>query len=539
MVTVIVGGVAGGMSAATRLRRLDEAAHIIVLERGEHVSFANCGLPYFAGGVIENREDLLLQTPESLKSRFNLDVRTRHEVVEIDPSSNTLKVKKISNGQFESIQYDNLILSLGAAPFIPPMEGHENLLTLRNVADVDVLVQKIHQAKKSDGKAIVVGAGFIGIEISENLTLQGLQVTLIELAPQVMPPIDKDMASYVTEELRAHGVEVMLSASVVSATKNSVTLSNGKILDADLIFASIGVRPEISLAKAAGIEIGTRGGVVVNSAMKTSIENIYAVGDMVEKFDVLSGEPSLVALANLANKQGRRAADAICGIPQNEKTNTALATAVVKAFDRTIAMTGASAKSLERQNREFTSIHTHPNDHAGYFPGAEQMHLVMHIDPITGEIFGAQGVGGHDVARRIDVLATAISGGLSAVDLIDLELAYAPQYGSAKDPVNMLGYIADGIINNKDLVVTPHDLDDQILVDVRTREEFEEGSIPGAINIDIDDLRQQHFELDKNKHIVVFCQVGQRGHSASRLLTQLGYSVSNLDGGYLTWKALQ
>ena len=226
MVTVIVGGVAGGMSAATRLRRLDEAAHIIVLERGEHVSFANCGLPYFAGGVIENREDLLLQTPESLKSRFNLDVRTRHEVVEIDPSSNTLKVKKISNGQFESIQYDNLILSLGAAPFIPPMEGHENLLTLRNVADVDVLVQKIHQAKKSDGKAIVVGAGFIGIEISENLSLQGLQVTLIELAPQVMPPIDKDMASYVTEELRAHGVEVMLSASVVSATKNSVTLSN-------------------------------------------------------------------------------------------------------------------------------------------------------------------------------------------------------------------------------------------------------------------------------------------------------------------------
>lgn len=532
MKTVIVGGVAGGMSAATRLRRLDESAEIIVLERGEYVSFANCGLPYYAGGVIEKRDDLLLQTPETLRARFNLDVRVNHEVIKILPDKNKVEVRNRKTEEVDFIEFDNLVLSMGAAPFFPPMQGAQYLTTLRNVSDVDHLKEKIARAKLGDGHAIVIGAGFIGLEVAENLRQQELDVTLIELAPQVLPPLDEDMSRFVLEELREHKVNVRLGVSVVSATKNSVTLSSGEEIKADLLFASIGVRPEVGIVKEAGIKIGDRGGVVVDHELRTSVSNIFAVGDMVEKIDMQFGDSGLVALANLANKQGRRVADVISGIAVDERTNKALGTAVVKAFDKTIAMTGASHRRLTALGKDFFSVKTHPNDHAGYYPGAQEMHLVVHIDKDSGKILGAQGIGGRDIVKRIDVLATAIFGELKATDLIDLELAYAPQYGSAKDPINMIGYIAEGILSGVDRVVDIESVDGSVLVDVRTKEEFEKGSIEGALNIEIDDLRERYSELDPDKEVVVFCQVGQRGHSAARLLTQLGFRVSNLNGGY-------
>ncbi|HMS25228.1 MAG TPA: FAD-dependent oxidoreductase [Acidimicrobiia bacterium] len=532
MRTVIVGGVAGGMSAATRLRRLDENCEILVFEKGSHVSFANCGLPYYAGGVIEKREDLLLQSPESLKARFNLDVHVNHEVIKILPSKNAIEVQNLSTGESEQVTYDNLVLSMGAAPFIPEMPGREHLLTLRNVADVDKLKKKIEVALNDGAKAIVIGAGFIGLEIVENLVNQGLSVTLIELTPNVLPPIDPDMSQFVLEGLQDHGVQVRLGQSVVSATENSVTLSDGETIYADLLFASIGVRPEVGIVSQAGISIGKKGGVVVDDELRTSMPNIFAVGDMVEKVDMQFGDSGLVALANLANKQGRRVADVIAGIKVNKRTNKALGTAVVKVFDNTIAMTGASERRLRSLDWKYFTVKTHPNDHAGYYPGAQEMHLVVHFDAKSGKILGAQGVGGRDVVKRIDVLATSIFSGLTAADLIDLELAYSPQYGSAKDAVNMIGYIAEGILNGLDSVVSLEEIEDALLLDVRTKEEFDMGTLPGAVNIDIDELRDRHTELDSSKEIVVFCQVGQRGHSAARLLKQLGYKVSNLNGGF-------
>lgn len=539
MKTIIVGGVAGGMSAATRLRRLDENAEIIVLERGKYVSFANCGLPYHAGGVIIDRESLLLQTPESLKKRFNLDVRVQHEVVSINPDEKNLVVFNLVSGSKEEISYDNLVLSLGAAPFIPDMEGKEHLLTLRNISDLDRLVLEIEKAQTNTNKAIVIGAGFIGLEVAENLVRKGLHVTLIELADQVLPPLDKSMASFVRDELIQKGVNLLLGSSVISATSDSVTLSDNTTINADLIFASIGVRPELSIASEAGIKIGEKGGVVVDSLMRTSVDSIFAVGDMVEKVDSLTGESSLVALANLANKQGRRVADSIVGLKLNDRTNMGLGTAVVSVFDLTAAMTGMSARRLVQSGKAFESIHIHPNDHAGYYPGAEQMHLVMHFDPNTGEIFGAQGVGPKEVAKKIDVISTAIFGGVSAAELIDLELAYAPQYSSAKDPINMLGYIADGIMNNNNFRIGTSSLNGQLLLDVRTEEEVLRDPFVNAIHIEIDQLRDRHRELEKDRDIVVACQAGQRGHSATMMLRQLGYRAYNLDGGYLTWKSMQ
>ncbi|MFN8015434.1 MAG: FAD-dependent oxidoreductase [Acidimicrobiia bacterium] len=539
MNVVIIGGVAGGMSCATRLRRLDENAQITVIERGEHVSFANCGLPYFAGGVIEEKDNLLLQTPQSLKKRFNIDVKVKHEVIKIKPESQEVVVKNIQNNVIEIISYDKLVLSMGAAPFIPPMEGSENLITLRNIEDLDKLVERIQKSKQNNSTAIVIGAGFIGLEVAENLKHQGLEVTLIELANQVLPPLDKDMAYFVERELISKGISLKLGLSVTSATQNSVKLSNGETINADLLFASIGVRPEIKIAQDAGIEIGKRGGVVVNNSMQTNMKNIYAVGDMVEKIDALTGDSTLIALANIANKQGRRAADSIAGIKVPIETNKSNGTAVVKVFDLTVAMTGQSSKRLENINKQYTSIHIHPNNHAGYYPGAKQMHLVVHIDPITGEIFGAQGVGPSDVARRIDVISTAMRGGIKAQELIDIELAYAPQYGSAKDAINMIGYIAEGIVVEKNHVISVQNISGQQVLDVRTEEEFMQGHIPGSLNIEIDQLRERHSELNKNIEVIVTCQVGQRGHSATKLLRNLGYDAYNLDGGYLTWSAFQ
>lgn len=540
MKTIIVGGVAGGMSAATRLRRLDENAEILVLEKGEHVSFANCGLPYYAGGVIKDRESLLLQSPEGLKSRFNIDVEIFSEVIAIHPENNSVDVKNTISGEVSSHNYDNLILSLGASAFIPPIDGADKMLTLRNVSDVDYLADRITAAKKANNKAVVIGAGFIGLELAENLVKQKLDVTIVELADQVLPPLDKENASYVENELHKHGVKVMLGISAEKINDDHIVLTDGSTIDADIVIASIGVRPEVTIAKQAGIFIGERGGVIVNEEMRTNFDNIFAVGDMVEKTDFVNGMGSLVALANIANKQGRRAADSICGISIPKKTNVAIGVAVVKVFDLTIAIAGSNAKRLRDQKLDITTIYTHPYNHVAYYPGATIMHLTTHIDTKTGKIYGVQGVGSSDVARKIDVMSTAMYAGLSAIELIDLELAYAPQYGSAKDSINMIGYIADSIINTKDKLVTPDEIDGRKVFDVRSPEEFEQGSIPGSINIPLDELRDRIDEvrdLADSDEIIVTCQFGQRGHNAVRLLIQHGVKAANLSGGYETWLA--
>ncbi len=542
MRTIIVGGVAGGMSAATRLRRLDEAADIVVFERGDHVSFANCGLPYYLGGVITRRQDLLLQTPQSLAARFRLDVRVRHDITAIDPAQHTVTVTDLDTGMTRTESYDHLVLSLGAAPVRPPIPGIERALTLRDVADVDRMLAASEAAAAAGASAVVIGAGFIGVEVVENLRHRGLNVTLVELADQVLPPLEPELAALVADELIAHEVQLRLRHQVVEIGPDTVTLDDGEVVAADLVVAAIGVRPQTELATAAGVAVGPNGGILVDHTMATNVPGIYAVGDMVEKHNPLTGTSGLIPLANVANKQGRRVADAIAGLPVPKQTRDAIGTAVVGAFGLTAAATGLNTRRAAAAQLTAVAIHTHPASHAGYYPGATPMHLMLLVEPDTGRILGAQGVGGEGVARRIDVLATAIQGGLTAVDLIDLEVAYAPQYGSAKDAVNQLGYVADGVLSTERIVGWRHASDilakGGTLLDVRTSGEFAAGAIPGARNIPVDELRERHGELPDGP-VTVYCQVGQRGHVATRLLTQLGYQVANLDGGYLTWSAGQ
>ncbi|WP_168582348.1 FAD-dependent oxidoreductase [Gephyromycinifex aptenodytis] len=540
---IIVGGVAGGMSAATRLRRLMEDAEILVLERSGYVSFANCGLPYYVGGVIEKRASLLLQTPESLHARFRLDVRVRHEVTAIDTAAKTVTVRDLEAGTQSCESYDHLILSMGASPVIPPIPGIERALTLRDVGDVDRMAAATDQALAAGKSAVVIGGGFIGVEVAENLAERGLQVTLVELADQVLPPLDPELASFVADELLKNGVSLRLATQVSQIGQTSVTLSSQESIPADIVVASIGVRPETRLAEQAGITIGSRGGVVVDDSLRTSAPEVYAVGDMVEKLDPLSGAATLVPLANIANRQGRRVADVIAGREPAPGTAQAYGTAVVKVFGLTAASTGANAKRLRAQDRRFVAIHTHPVDHAGYYPGASQMHLTLLFDPDSGEILGAQGVGPAGVERRIDVIATAMAGKLGAADLIDLELAYAPPYGSAKDPINQLGYLAENVLTGEQVIQwdelgAREPAETNLLIDVRSPQEFAAGSIPGARNIPVDELRDRIDEIPPGPH-TVFCQVGQRGHVATRLLGQLNRQVTNLTGGYLTWKAGQ
>lgn len=533
---IIVGGVAGGMSAATRLRRLMEHAEILVLERGGHVSFANCGLPYYLGGVIENRADLLLQTPASLGARFNLDVRVHNEVTAIDRAAKTVSVRDVVTGAESVESYDALVLSPGATPVRPPMPGGDRMLTLRDIEDVDTAMAALATSPRS---ALVIGAGFIGLEMVENLVHRGLEVTLVELGSQVLPPLDPEMAGPVADRLREAGVDVRLGTQVTELLASTAVLSDGSVVPADFVLGSIGVRPETSLAVAAGLELGARGGIRVDDQLRTSDPAIYAIGDAVEKTDAISGEQRLVALAGLANRHGRLAADAISG-----KTITvvdALGTAVVGLMGLTIAATGWNEKLLRSAGRDIRVIHTHPASHTGYYPGAESMSLKLVIDADTDEILGAQGIGGDGVDKRIDVIATAMAGGITASELADLELGYAPQYSSAKDPVNMLGYVALNALEGLTPSIQWHELESELaagatLVDVRTRGEVAAGSIPGAINIPLDDLRERIAELPAGR-IIVHCKVGQRGHTAVRLLEQLGREAVNLDGGYLTWSA--
>jgi NADPH-dependent 2,4-dienoyl-CoA reductase/sulfur reductase-like enzyme/rhodanese-related sulfurtransferase len=531
---VVIGGVAGGMSAATRLRRLDADAEIIVLEKSGYVSYANCGLPYYVGGVIEEEKDLLLQTPASLHERFRLDVRVLTEALSIDPEKKEVQVKSLESGNKYSLAYDKLVLSPGASPIVPPIPGVERALTLRTVEDVERIVVQV-MAKPQN--AVVIGGGFIGVEIAENLIHKGITTSVIEASDQVLAPLDPEMATLVAKEMRLQKVDLRLGVSVTAINPKTVTLSDGTELPAELVILAIGVRPDISLAKNAGLETGTRNGIKVDEFNRTSNKDIYAIGDVAEKTDALDGEATLVPLANIANRHGRVVADHING--RAVRPVKTIGTAIVKVFDLMIATTGWNEKRLKVSGRSYTSIHSHPNSHAGYYPDAKQMTLKLIFDPTTGEILGAQGVGIEGVDKRIDVIATAIRGDITAPELADLELAYAPPFGSAKDPVNMLGYMAENVISGLIETAQWNQIEEfrskgYELIDVRTEAEFDRGTIPGAISMPVDSIRERKSEIT-NKNLLVTCQVGQRGHTASLLLKELGFNAVNLDGGYLLW----
>ena len=535
MRVIVIGGVAGGMSAATRLRRLDERAEIIVLERSGYVSFANCGLPYHVGGVIERRSALLLQTPQSLRARFNLDVRVGHEVVAIDRTRKVVRVRELAAEVETELSYDALVLSPGARPVRPPIPGIERALSLRDIEDTDALVAATGPART----AVVIGGGFIGVEMAENLRHRGLAVGLVEATDQVMAPLDPEMAALVHDRIRERGVDLRLGVSVVAIGPQEVTLADGDRLPADVVVAAIGVRPDVALAQAAGLEIGERGGIWVDEHLRTSDPAIYAVGDAVEKVDALDASPALVPLANTANLQGRRVADIIAG--QEVKDRPVLGTAIVGVFGLQVATTGWNEKRLRAAGRPYRAIHTHPASHAGYYPGAAGMSLKLLVDPRTDAILGAQGIGEGGVDKRIDVLATAITGGITASALAGLELAYAPQFSSAKDPVNMLGYIAENLRLGTSTTIQWHELDEALssgatLLDVRTAQEHAAGAIPGALLFPVDELRDRLDEIPGGP-LIVHCAVGLRGHTAARLLAQAGREVRNLDGGYRTWAA--
>ena len=531
---VIVGGVAGGMSAATRLRRLDESAEIVVVERTGHVSYANCGLPYFVGGVIEDEDDLLLQTPERLHDRFRLEVRVDTEVVGVDPGAHTVSLRSTLDGTGSTLHFDKLVLSPGGVSVRPPIPGFDRVRSLRTVEDAQRLSAVVGAGPRS---AVVIGAGFIGLETAENLSHAGIGVTVVESAPQVLSPLDPELAVLVEAELLANGVAVETGVAVTEVTASAVVLADGRSLPADLVVGSIGVRPDTRLAELAGLTIGPNGGIAVDGCGQTSHPDIYAVGDAVEKTDSVGGGSSLVALANVANRQGRRVADHIAGLARPPAPSTG--TAIVKVFSRTAAMTGWNERRLRAAGRPYRCIHSHPWNHATYYPGAEQMSLKLLFDPFDGTILGAQAVGGSGVDKRIDVLATAMTAGITAAGLADLDLAYAPPYSSAKDPVNMLGYMAENILSGECDVVEPDEVpglvaDGWTLLDVRSCAEFATGSIPGGTSAPLDDLRHDVAKLGPGPFLV-YCQVGQRGHTATELLHELGYTARNLDGGLTTW----
>jgi NADPH-dependent 2,4-dienoyl-CoA reductase/sulfur reductase-like enzyme/rhodanese-related sulfurtransferase len=546
MKLLIVGGVAGGASAAARARRLAEDAEIILFERGPEVSFANCGMPYYVGQVIAERNKLLVTTPERLRQRFRLDVRTQSTVLSIDRSAKRVRVRDDKNNREYEESYDRLILAPGAAPIRPPLAGLDlpGIFSLRNLQDADAIKQAVDQGAR---RAVVIGAGFIGLELAENFVHRGLQTTVVELQDQVMPPFDREMTAPIVETLHKRGVTVLLGQSAESFEKTddglAVILKSGERLAADVIVLGVGVRPENQLAVQAGLDTGPRGGIRVNEHLQTTDPDIYAVGDAIEVRDVVSGQPTQVPLAGPANRQGRIAADNAFG-GQSRYRGTQ-GTAIVGVFGTTAAMTGASEKTLQRQQTAYRKIYVHPAHHAGYYPGAEGMALKLLFDPETGRILGAQAVGGAGVDKRIDVLAVAIQAGMTVYDLEEMELCYAPQYGSAKDPVNMAGFVAAGVLRGTHPQVDYASIKDTsdntkpFLLDVRTPDEFRNGHIPGAVNIPIDELRDRLTELPTDRAIVAYCQVGMRGYLATRILMQKGFEVANLSGGYKTYRLFQ
>jgi NADPH-dependent 2,4-dienoyl-CoA reductase/sulfur reductase-like enzyme/rhodanese-related sulfurtransferase len=535
---VVVGGVAGGMSAATRLRRLDESAEITVIERSGHVSYANCGLPYYLGSVIEQEEDLLLQTPEKLNARFNLDVRVNTEVVAIDSKEHRVGIRRIGDDEVTYLPYDKLILSPGAKPVVLDIKGADYVKVLRTVEDVRALVRHLGRSPKG---AVVIGAGFVGLETAENLKQVGIDVTVIEAASQVLPVLDPELAVAVEEELLRNNVSVLTGVAVREVDEGGVILSDGRRIDGELVVSAVGVRPDVSLALDAGLRLGPRGGIAVDEDNLTSDPDIYAVGDAVEKFEVFGNDTSLIALANIANRQGRRVADHICGLPSRHSPS--LGTAIVRVFDLVAGTTGWSEKRLRGSGISYAVARAHPMDHASYYPGAEPLSIKLLFDTDSGLILGAQAVGRKGVDKRIDVLATAIRAGMTAEDLINLELAYAPPFSSAKDPINMLGYIAENIRFGDCDVAEPEEIDDLVgmgwqILDVRSESEYLEGSIPGSRWIPIDELRTRISELPSVPYLV-YCAVGLRGHTATRLLKESGFKARNMNGGYLTYLAVK
>ncbi|MCO7175397.1 FAD-dependent oxidoreductase [Sporolactobacillus kofuensis] len=539
---VIIGGVAGGMSAATRLRRLNEEAEIIVLERGPYVSFANCGLPYFIGGVIKERSKLLVQTAEKLYQRFRLDVRTKSEVTRIDREQK--KVIIDHNGKSYEETYDVLILSTGARPMRPPIEGidqADHLFTLRDVPDAEHIVQYLQQHKVDH--AVIIGAGFIGIEMAENLAEHGLKVTIVEREHQVLPPLDPEMAIVVEAELKKHGIEVLKGKTVTGFDENGsiLVLDDGMRKKTDLTLLSVGVVPESSLAEQAGLALGIRRSISVNDHLQTSDSNIYAIGDAIEVAQTVGGRPAVIPLASPANRQGRMVADILSGMKRSYKGT--LGTSIVKAFDLSAAVTGLSEKLLQRFNIPYEALHTSPPDHASYYPGSAQMTLKLLFDPESGKVLGAQAVGKKGVDKTIDVLATAIHGQMTVNDLTELELAYAPPFNSAKAPVNLIGYASANLLDGNVQNVQWNEVDQlvkqgEMLIDVRTEQEYGNGTIQGAVNIPLDDLRERLSEIPKIRDLIVTCQVGLRGYLAARILAQNGYSVKNLDGGYKLYSSV-
>lgn len=537
MKVVIVGGVAGGMSAATRLRRLREDAEIVVFEQGSDVSYANCGLPYHIGEVISNQQDLLLQTPQSLHARFRLDVRVNSRVIKIDRNNKEVVVRNLATDAEYSERYDQLILSTGAKPRMIPIPGIERAQVLRDVQDAVRIKEQVDKGKIRT--AAIIGAGFIGVELAENLQHRGVKTTIVEFRDNILPQFDPEMIEPMQAELVKNGIELALSAETAEILSNSIILKDGREVAADLVVAAIGVVADHQLAVDAGLEIGSAGGIKVNQSMRTSDPNIYAVGDAAEKQSLLTGQAQMIWLANLANRHGRLVADVIAG--ENVTAGQSIGTGIIGAYGIAAALTGLTEGLAKRMQIPHSVIHLHPGSHAGYYPGAERVSLKILFDPESGRLLGAQGIGRDGVDKRIDVVATAIYAGLTIDDLMNLELAYAPAFGSAKDAINQAGYVGNNVRQGKTPTIQWHELDDAqaegaIVVDVRSEDEYQSGNIPQAISIPIDSLREHLSELE-GKNVIVTCAVGQRGHTASQILRSHGIRVRNLDGGYTTWRS--
>lgn len=536
MKVIIIGGVAGGMSAATRLRRLNEEAEIIIFEKGPFVSFANCGLPYYVSGEIGERSQLLVQTPESLQARFNLDVRPHHEVLSIDSHAKMVTVKHEDQTFTET--YDHLILSPGAKPFVPPIEGiaeAKNAFSLRNVPDLDNIMTVLDGEQPKE--AVVIGAGFIGLEMAENLQMRGIKVTIVEKAPHVLPPLDEEMAAFVKKELEANNVRVITSQSAVAFKDEgrTIVLEDGSELTSGLTILSVGVTPENRLAQSAKIELGLRGGILVDENYETSQKDIYAVGDAIVVKNQITGEDALISLASPANRQGRQVADVISGLKRKNKGS--IGTAIVRTFNMTAASTGLSERAVRLAGLPYQVVHTSGKDHAGYYPGATDITLKLIFNPETGTIYGAQGVGQKGVDKRIDILATAIKGNLTVEDLPELEFTYAPPFGSAKDPVNMLGYVALNLMEGLSESIQWHEVKEavasgKVILDVRNPSEIKQGQFKDSIQIPLNDLRCRIHELDQNQEYIISCHSGLRSYVAERLLKQAGFKAKNLDGAF-------
>ena len=538
MKTVIVGGVAGGAGAAARLRRNDEAAEIVLLEKGEYISFANCGLPYYVGGVITDKAALQLQTPASFHARFNVDVRVQSEVVAVDPEAKMVTVKNHANNSQYTESYDKLILSPGAVPIRPDMEGAERpgVFTLRNIPDTYRIKEYIETQKPA--AAVIVGGGFIGVEMAENLKEAGLDVTIVEGQNHLFANIDADMSYDIHGHIRAKGVKLCLSHMLEKITPEGVVLSGGVTLPAELVLLSIGVRPETGFLSGSGIELGRRGEIMVDEAMRTNLPDVFAVGDAVSVENFVTGEHAVIPLAGPANKQARIVADNVCG--KREAYNGTQGTAVAKVFDMTVASTGLTEAQLEALGVPYHKTFTFSQSHASYYPGSRPMFLKLLYSP-EGEIFGAQITGYEGVDKRIDVLATAQRAGLTVWDLSELELSYAPPYSSAKDPVNMAGFVACNVLEGRTDPFFVEDIDtlpaDALWLDIRTEGEYVRGTIPGFLNIPLDDIRQSLDCIPREKEIYLTCQVGLRGYVGERILKNLGYRVHNLSGGYRHYAA--